>query len=646
MIHTRPYLNFKKFNMYKKTISLLACLLASNVYAIDMDAIASKLGSDDYKARQSARLELSSSFAEATAPGMSATELQAIEAGVLAQLSGDLPLSERLYLMRMLEVFGTADSAKSLYPLLGDSDARVRDGARRALSALPGEAATGYLIAGLLRGPKEQRAFYLDALVYNDAQSATPEITETLKSREAEFVRSAALALGKLSDQSSAADLLAAREAASADQKPYIEAAILDLGADADTAYLLAGQGSNRAIRAGAFEQLCALDSTRAIAVLKSVLSKPEFEGADRFLVEGMKHDATQAYLVSALPTAMRDDQLVIVTAIGELGLSQYEAQVIALAEGQSGDFQVALIDTLSRVGSDASFKLVYDAFQANSKDRRLVAAVSRLRAPAADQQAMETVKNGSDLSERVTAMKMLELRNSEGATELLNAFAANPGDAKTREAAIKTLEVIGDFETIKIFVNLIVNQDDQARAAQRSFKRLAQNLDAADAVWTQVYEPALKRASSDDAREGLILIMDAIPSDASLAYLREFAIDPNAALHTSAVRTLERWPGISSGKVWIDIASAPGVSDKDIATAQKTLKKFVSKNDRGVEHQLLDLAVLVLKEGPTAEFKLAILEVYENPPSRQKKHVKSRFQPFENDPDVGATVKQILSRL
>ncbi|MGJ8652256.1 MAG: HEAT repeat domain-containing protein [Opitutaceae bacterium] len=632
--------------MYKKTITLLACLLASSAFAIDMDAIVGKLGSDDFSSRQSARLELKQSLAEATAPGMTADELRAIEAGVIAQLDGKLPLSERLYLIRMLEVFGTADSAQSLYPLLGDAEPEVRDSARRALAVIPGEAATGYLIAGLSRGAVEQRASYIDALVYRGTTSAAPEISKLLQSRDEVLVRAAALALGQLGDKAVVADLLAARDAVSSDQKLFIEAALLDLGVDSDTAYMLAGQGSNVAIRAGAFEQLCAQDVTRATAVLTAILSKPEIEGADRFLAEAMRHEDTQAFLANALPTSIQDDQLVVVVAIGEMGLSQYESQLIALAEGQSGDFHIALIDALSRIGSDASFKLVYDAFQANPRDSMLAAAVARLPAPKADQQSLETVKNGSDMNERVTAMKILELRNVEGATGCLNGIASQPGDVKVREAAIKSLEVIGDLETIRIFVELIVSQDEQARAAQRSLKRLAQNLDAADTIWKQVFVPALESASSDDAREGLMLIMDAVACEAALAYLRGFAIDPNATLHTSALRTLERWPNATSGEVWLDVASTSGMPEKTISTAEKTLKKWLSKNDRGMEGQLVDLAVLVLKECPSPEFKLAILEVYEQPPSRQKRRIKSAFKQFANDPDIGATVQQILSSL
>ncbi|HAV13997.1 MAG TPA: hypothetical protein DCX06_10990 [Opitutae bacterium] len=632
--------------MYKNIITLLACLLISCAHASDLSKSFAKLKSDDYDARLNGRIEVKQIFADASAPDADVALVNSLEDQVNAELGGSMPLSGRLYLIRMLELFGSAQSAGILYPLLGDDEEPVRDSARRALSEIPGEEATNYLLNGLARAPKEERRGYMDGLVERGAVSAAPEIANLLGSDDLETVTSAALAIGKLGNQSVIPALLDAHSTVTAEAKESIELALLHLGVDADTAYLLSGQGSNEAIRVAAFQQLCELDTARAGTVLQAVLNKPEIVGGERFLAAAMKNDFAQAYLVNALPKATAADQFVIITAVGEHGLSQYENQVLALGEDLPTDLKIARVDTLSRIGGDASFEVIYDAFVADPKDVTLVAAVSRLRAPAADQQALATAKGNSDLAKRVTAMKVLELRNTTGATELLNTIALGDGDEKAREAAFKSLEVIGDLESIKVLVQLVVSNDSLARSAQRSLKRLTLNYGAGDYLWEQVFEPALQASQNDDAREGLILILDGVVGEKTLAYLSRILLDFDSPLRSASERTLARWPNLDVGYVWIDLASAPGAPSEDAASAVKALTKMLSKSNPKQEVEQMKLAAAAIQKVNNPDLRETILSVYKKPNGRQKRRLKAYFKYLEDDPEVGSLIKPFLSKL
>jgi HEAT repeat protein len=628
-----------------KSLILIGCMWATSAFAVDMEAIVSKLQSDDYAARLEARNELQQSLADETAPTTGSEEsLSTIQE--MVPLLGDVPLSERLYMIYMIELFGSAESAQAVAALLGDTDPAVRDSARRALSGLPGDAATKYLLNGLSYGLPEERGAYIDALVYRGDSGAASAIAQLLQSDDPELVCEVASALGKLDNNEVLPALLSAREKATGPSKVCCEFALVNLDLDAVSADLLTDQGANAAIRSAAFRQLCILDEARALNVISSILESPDFEGGERFLSIAMEKDFAQEYLVDALPKALPLDQCVIISAIGELGLSQYESQVLATIPSAPGDLYAAVIDTLSKVGGDASFEIVYDAFVANPKDGYIVAAVSRLRAPAADQQAMEVVRSSSEPSVRVAAMKFLELRNTSGATELLNQIAAGAGDDEVREAAFKSLEVIGDLASIRVLVNLIATQDALYKSAQRSLKRLTLNYGAGDYLWHSMYQPALMTASNDNAREALILILDGIAGEQSLAYLGSILVDGDSALKPAAIRTLQRWPTRDAGDQWIQFAVSDAASEKEKSTAKKAVIKLITWGSPKIEVDQIKLAAQAILEVDDADFRESILSLYSTPNGRQKRRLDAYLKYLGDDPTVAARIQEFLSAL
>ena len=156
------------------------------------------LGSDDNALRERARTELKASLAEATAPGALGDAAQALEAKVIAQIDSALPLSERLYLIRLLELFGGEASLEVLSGYLHSDEPEVRDSARRALSSIPAPQAADRLLEALREGTPADRRALIDMLVYRDDSRAVALITKSLQSDDAGLVEASAIALGKL----------------------------------------------------------------------------------------------------------------------------------------------------------------------------------------------------------------------------------------------------------------------------------------------------------------------------------------------------------------------------------------------------------------------------------------------------------------
>lgn len=361
--------------MKTNIIALITCLIASPLFAIDMDTIQTQLGSDDYSARKKARTELQLALADATRPGATGDERKAMEKTILTQIKSKLPLLERLYLIRMLELFGSAEMAAPLNELLSDKDPHVSDSARRALASIPGDAATSYLMAALKKAPAKEQGAYLQALAYRRDAKAVAEMTRFLQSDNATLVAITALALSKAGTKGGAEQIQALKKAlakAPATTKPVIEAAIITLGMDSKTTRALTVSGSNPSIQTAAFVQLLSLHAKGAEAYLTSILAKTDLSARNKILNRAIIHGSpsTQEHLVKALPTAPLDAQMVILSAIGQLGLSEYEAPLIPMlgtAKGKAnGLLQETLIDTLSRIGGEASFDPINKALSAD----------------------------------------------------------------------------------------------------------------------------------------------------------------------------------------------------------------------------------------------------------------------------------------
>jgi len=629
-------------------LTLIPCLLSFSASALDVQTITQQLGSDDYEARQNARLGLKAELSKATAPNATSGTLGPLEKMVIELTTDeDLPLSERLYLIRMLELFGAETSVDPLQELSGSSEPEVRDSAVRALSAIPGKAATQYLMSALQKSNEGERIRYIRALAYRGEKSAAPEIAKSLSSDNEALVYAAIIALVKINNPASIPPLKQSLNSAPEHVKSAIESAILDLGPDNATVKELLETGSNTAIRVSAFRQLVASDQSQAQKHVLQVMGDPQLPARDRLIGVAMEVGpaAMRNAIVGKLPSVEPGDQIVIISAIGEYGLSQYEPQLLQLLEEAPEELHTPLIDSLSRIGGDDSFDPVFDAFVADSRSQKMVAAVSRLRAPSADKKALATAKSGSDYTERINAMKILELRNAPGATDLLNSIAQSEKDPKVRQASFKSLEAIGNLDSTKILVEIALSGDKNAKSSLLSLKRLSTNFGAQDYLWREIYQPAINSAS-DESKGKLISILDGIACKKTLDYVKGLALDPDSQVKADAIRVLSRWPGIDAGEVWLDIAMSEKATPEDISKAETALKKILLINQWNYKKDQQKLAIKAVKRAPTPEFKRAILSAYENPDNRLKGHLKVILPQLKDDPDIGDETEALLNTL
>ena len=635
------------------TFSLFAFCVTHLCLGQNLSPHIEALAGDDAQARLNARNAIFADFAEATAPSADTGRSTALETEALMLVKGNsLPLSERLYLLRMLEKFGSEAVGEGVYPLLGDASPHIRDSARRVLVALPGQQAETYLVTGLKRGAEADRVAYIDALAMRGAVAAAPVVADYLKSSNPELVAAAAVALGKLGNAAVVPQLLSARKTSKGVALARVESALLQIGLEAPLAAELARDGSTESIRAEAFGQLIPQDASQAEKLLQAAVKDKTFAGRLRFIEKALLGDSPALYqkVIHFLDDGDAAEKIIIVTSIGMKGLRQFEGELLALLPGSEPMLRTAIIQALGNTGGEASFKVLFDAFVKNSKDADLKEALGKVQAPEADAKALVALEKGTESRERIAAMQVLELRNVEGATVLVNKVAGATADAELREAAFKTLESIGDGDSLQLMLDFIAQGGESAVAAQRSLKRLSVNFGDPGYQWEKFYEPALTSAGSDVAKGRIVQIVDSVACSEVVAFLQQILSDPRTELREAALQSLRRWPlteKMEEGALWVLVGETEFSTEQERDIADRALKKLLTTKGHQFNIVQADLIVKIMKSKMPRDFKRDLLGVYENPAKHFFKHrrsaVSQRLKPHLGDPDVGDLIKNII---
>ncbi len=620
------------------------CLLATQLCAGDISSSLEELGSNDSGIQTKARKELLRVFSDVSSPSSSKGELNDMFDSLYPLLDGDMSAASRSYLIRLVELFGDSESTDQLYPLLGDSDSIIRDSARRALAALSDEESNLKLMNGLMRASEEQRSSYMQALAYSGYAPAAAEIVKSLKSSNSGIQGSAAWALGMLGQSDTRSALFSALDQVAPENRLLVEVALLKIGLNMEAAQFLVDSSSQSSVRVGAFKQLMRLDAQTSEKSLKAVISDLEFPARVGILSAAMKSSFVNLHeiLISSFETMVVADQILLVAAISDNRMSKYESFLIDLLSTKNKALLASVVDALGWVGGDASFPALYALVLDNGDDELIVDALSRLNAPIADEKLLMSVKKPVDSESAVAALRIMALRNSPGGTKLVNSIARESQDQKLLEASFSAIEKIGNLESAKILVDIILRDDPVKRSAQRSLKRFSLNFGVPELQWKTAYGPALANASSSQ-KESIIQVLDAAACQDSLDYLESSLAD--SALRGSVIRTLQRWNTHRVALVWVKLAEDEGATEKDISTAMKGLKRtFENDAVEGSFDDKVVAAAEAIQLSSSAQPKEVILAPFQKEiaPWHMGKF-KEVFKPLINDSDIGDAIANII---
>ncbi|MGJ8651255.1 MAG: HEAT repeat domain-containing protein [Opitutaceae bacterium] len=627
--------------MYQKLLILLSCLVfATSALAADVSGLISKLDTDDYGLRKTARIELRQAITDSAG----VDRVAAIEQ-LHGAISADHSFAVRDWSIRMLELFGGEASTLPLAQLLVDKDVRIRDLARLALQANPSDAATRVLENALSGVPTEEQGAILDALAYRGDVNSVSKVAALLDSESYAVAAKAAMALGKIGGKDAEAALMKKTSSASVELKQDIAFALLDAGlSDVPVAKALAVNGQNTAVKLGAFQQLITLDAASAKALLQTAINDDAYP-ARSLIIRAALTSAMQEEVIDLLPSLDASTQAIFLGVISDLELNQYEPQVLAILERGSAEIKSEAIKTLGVIGSDQSYPALYELYLADSNNSVIKEALIRINAPAADADLLKAASDSSHADAQVAAVKLMTLRNTKGAIDLINQLVAETTNSELKKAAFQSMELIGGKESVDVLLAAVLKNDADTRAAQGSLKKLSVSLASSDGLWTSSFAPALKSAANDEQRKAILAILDGVSCKPAADYLQNLIVT-DSSLQADAVRSLSRWSDVSGGDVWLAVMSKSGASEADAAAAVKGISRLVSQRGiSGESNEKFDLAAKAINAAPSLEFKQSILDIFKGMSMNRKtqRAFNQSFKSLASDPEIGEQVKKLM---
>ena len=618
--------------------------LAVPAFAQNLSELVGQLDSEQMNQRAEARSEIQRLLTASRAPAADAAAAEALEQEALQLLKSGVSHPAQVWLLRMLELTGSKASVPILAGYLSSADTELRGCAQRALIANPSEQATVALAQAMMEAKGAELRAYLEGFAYRADSSAANAVVKFLKSKDAAVVVQAANTLIVLGDESVYSELKAAHAAAPEGSRAAIELAMLATGADAAACLPLIQSGADVGVAEAAFVSLVKQDSDAAVTVLQTALAEEPSPLRRSILGSAMMEPALQTILLDGLAARAPEDQLVILAGVGDQQIAAAESAVISLLASPDKLVRQQAIFTLGVIGGSDSYEPLYALF-AKKGDEDAAKALAKLDEPSLNAGLFETAKESADLKQRAGAIRLLTLRNAEGATDLFNSYIAPGNPEELRTECLKALEAIGNVETCKLMAQLIVTGDSAKRPAQQSLKRLCLNYGSPDMLWESVFLPALQAASSDSVREDLLVIADAVPGEQLMAYIEQQIANTGSPLRSAALKTLQRWPNMEASDLWIDLISMPNVSASDIKAAQAGLGRMVKSQEvEGWEKLKLDQIVLAVERAPTPEFKKAMVNLYSNPNGYIQHYLHDAFEQFANDTDLSSEVAAVLA--
>ena len=500
------------------------------------------------------------------------------EQELLAVLRSETPEAEKALAFKGLAVHGSPACVADVATFL--SNERLSSWARITLEAIPGDEASAALrtAAGSLTG--RLLVGVINSLGVRRDAAAVPLLTKRLADADADVVRAAAAALGKVGSADAAAALLAALAAGTPDRDAVAEAGVVCgerrvAAGDTATAMKLfdgvrtADVSEQR--QAEAARGAILVGGRDGIPLLVDLLRSPSKRlfnmglFAARELAAGPARDAALAYEVdlalvraaggNATPagderTALVIDLLADRNADGA-GKAVQQALLEATTEGTPA-IRTAAIRAIGRCGDAAAAERLLDlAATEATVGGAIREAIATMPADGVDERIVARLDKAATLP---LVVGLVGDRRIVAATDRILKFADH-ADAEVRAASITALGSIVDLRDLPVLVERTARPRDEAEAAgaaaalREAAVRMADR-DGCAAVMAEAIGSAGDRAGV------LLETLAEVGGGKALDTVAAAAASGDAALQDAATRVLGKWMTADAAPVLLELAT------------------------------------------------------------------------------------------
>jgi HEAT repeat protein len=541
------------------TAALLVCVVTAGrteeeTFGALLDRVLPGMGALEIPERSKPQQELQEAVWRLGAPDKEAELSEACRL-MAGKLSPGTAKAARIWLMTQLMRDGGAESVAPLATSLGDKDAQIREGARRALMNNPAPAATTALLGALkkARGKDEKEAFCL-SLAYRADPAAVPALAALLEDNAASITIAAARALGNIADAGSARALATALPSASGEPRRRIGDACLACAdrlardgktAEAATVYRkLNAPSEPQAIRLAALQGQFATAEDGAVSLVARHLgSDDDFaRNVAAGYIQDLPTGTDLTTLTAALPGlpevgqvlalhafAMRDDPVLLPT-------------VLTAAKKGAEPVRMAAIQCLGTLGDGATVPVLADAlFASDARSGAARRSLALLHGRGVDEALIALMLAEEEPARKGALIAVLQDRGSTAAAAALVRIL-DSGEKRMRGVALRAMGSVGRPEHVPAMIRAMLDTEgrerkDAAKSIVDVCQRPGKGRDPAAPILSAF------EAASDADKPGILPLAGHLGGKKTLAVIKTSLKSDAAGLRTAAADAICNWP-------------------------------------------------------------------------------------------------------
>ncbi len=591
------------------------------------------LASDDLKAREKAQSDWEDVVMHAARPQRE-VQRSSVAQVMLKHISADSPLEVRLWMLKMLELSGAAESVAGIAPLLNDAEPQVQERARRALAHNPAPTAAQALRTAVSNAKTpEMRASLINALgfryapdnVVRDADTDTSVnlIGKYLQDANGEVAHQAVLALGEIGNAESLKLLARFNGVAPATLRVAVTNALLENAARAvrekrapDAAKLydtLYQPTASAYVRQGALRGLVLARGTGALPQISAALmgSDEKMRAHAARLTLLMPGANSTKMLGELLPKLPAPAQVLLLDALADRGDNSVKNAVIALQNSSSAEVKVAAANALGALGNSADVdRLLAVAAVEGDAQAAARSALSVLGATGTEGAAVNTklmaVLKGTDSARQTEALRALTARREISALPAMITLLNGTGDV-AKEAA-RSIGEIGTPTAVPALM-LWLQKGGDVGVGEKAVSAIYNRNDK-----TQISpEPLLQVLATPNLatplRASTFRLLGTLGSMQGFDRVAAATKDADADVSDAAIRALADWPSPQAIPTLIEVA---GAAQKPVynVLALRGVARLVGRSEQNGDEKvaILKNAMEVAKRGEEKQLLLGAL--------------------------------------
>jgi len=558
------------------------------------------------------------------------------------------------FVCRMLSIVGSAQCVPAVAALL--TDEKTSHMARFALEPNADPAAALALRQALTNVKGKLLLGVISSIGARRDPQATDALNALVGDPDQAVARSAIYALGEIGTAESLKALDAAKtKVAPALRQPLANAQIVaarhlaDAGKTADAVAVfrsLANAQQPKAVRTAATRGLIAtLDKPQAANLVVATMQGDDaaLRSAALAAIQDPGEKDLRNTLASQLTTFKPDAQAALLAVLADQqDVTLRDTLLKILDQSQDAQVRAAAIAAFATHGQPGDVAtLVKLAAGTNADNAPARRTLERISAAGVDNALIQQA-DSADSAGKIVVIGAIAARRELKAMDTLVKLMASP-DAAVAAEAVKALSTLGAPDQLPKLVAIISETDQPAlrSSAENTAKAICSRATDKPAA-ARIILGALQTAKTAPSRIALLKILSRVPTDQTLAAIRQAMNDTDASVSDAATRELCDWPDVAAAQYLLDLAKSTQNQTYAVLSLRGTLRLAAAAKDTPSAQRLgLYRSVLATAKRPD-EKKQALAGLGDLPSVAAMDLVQS----YLKDPALGADAANAGIRL